>query len=282
MSPLNYNQGISPTLLLTILLTASIISLFSPPFPESLHAPLKEARAASSPLIINATATPTGGKVPLTVTFTGTVTGGTPGYAFLWDFGDGTTSVGVRTVNHTYTFPRNYTAEFWVRDSSQPAQQDFRRIQVKVYARGFLAVRVVDTGQNPIPEATVEMTNGPEGQQLLAGNTDTNGTIDFGEVAAAPYTLKARANGFKEATTTVMVSADTTTTPVITLFRVNTSGWDLASLAPYIAIGGAAAAATTLIVLRRRKHTPASPVRGQEDTSPKAAETTQNALVQKQ
>lgn len=261
--PLGIIRSVSFGLLLTILL----VTLTTVPSP--LENVLRETSAATSPLIITVTTTPTAGKVPLTVTFTGTVTGGTPSYASLWDFGDGTTRVGAWTVNHTYTFPRNYTVEFWVQDSSQPPQQNFRQMQIKAYALGFLTVRVVDTGQNPIPEATVEMNSGPEGQQLLAGTTDPNGTINFGEVAAAPYTFKAKANGFREVITTIIVAPGTTTSPVITLFRENTQGWDLASLAPYIAIGGAAVTAATVIVLRRKKHTPASPERGQEDTSPK-------------
>ncbi|MBI5000519.1 MAG: PKD domain-containing protein [Euryarchaeota archaeon] len=62
-------------------------------------------------------ASPTGGNVPLTVTFSATVSGGTPPYSYSWNFGDGTTGTGKMPI-HTYESPINitYTATCTVTD----------------------------------------------------------------------------------------------------------------------------------------------------------------------
>ncbi len=215
---------------------------------------LRETSAATSPLIITATATPTGGIVPLTVTFEGTATGGSPPYGFLWDFDDGTAKAGQR-VNHTYDYPRNYTVELRVQDSPlppEPPQTASTTLIVKAYASGFLKVRVVDSAEEAIPGATVEMTSGPEGQQLLTGTTDTDGTLDFGQVAATFYSLRAHASGYKTTTATIKVAANITTTSIVVLPLEPEPTWDPTLLMVYTAAGGAVAAAT-MIVLRRRK-----------------------------
>lgn len=83
--------------------------------------------SANQPPIATATASPTSGPSPLTVTFDGSQsrdpnTGDTLSYA--WTFGDGTTGTGVRP-SHTYNSTGTFTASLTVRDqlgaASQPA-----------------------------------------------------------------------------------------------------------------------------------------------------------------
>lgn len=59
------------------------------------------------------TADITGGKVPLTVTFTDSGTGGMPA-SWYWIFGDGTHSTDAKTATHTFTNPGTYTVTLTV------------------------------------------------------------------------------------------------------------------------------------------------------------------------
>lgn len=69
-----------------------------------------------TPLDVTASASPISGKVPLTVNFNASVSGGTPNYTYSWNFGDGQTGTG-QTPAHTYTSAGNYTAKLTVTDS---------------------------------------------------------------------------------------------------------------------------------------------------------------------
>jgi PKD repeat protein len=55
-------------------------------------------------------ATPTNGTAPLPVTFTGSVTGGTPPVTTSWNFGDGGSANGSVNTTHTYSLSGSYTA----------------------------------------------------------------------------------------------------------------------------------------------------------------------------
>ncbi|MGP8072834.1 MAG: PKD domain-containing protein [Thermoplasmata archaeon] len=71
----------------------------------------------AAPLALRVTATPTVGTAPLTVTFQGTVSGGTGTYvSFNWTFGDGATGTGA-TVQYTYSHSGSYYAVLEVLDS---------------------------------------------------------------------------------------------------------------------------------------------------------------------
>ncbi|MDE1837332.1 MAG: hypothetical protein KGJ23_12065 [Euryarchaeota archaeon] len=69
------------------------------------------------PPTATASAHPTSGHVPLTVNFFSNASGGTPGYAFAWRYGDGGSGA-TENSTHTYTSPGNYTAWLWVNDSN--------------------------------------------------------------------------------------------------------------------------------------------------------------------
>jgi len=72
--------------------------------------------ATPATLVASASASPASGLAPLTVTFGGSATGGTPPYAYNWSFGDGTTS-SAQNPSHTYTASGGYTANLIVTDS---------------------------------------------------------------------------------------------------------------------------------------------------------------------
>lgn len=71
-------------------------------------------------LAATVTATPSSGEAPLTVTFTSTHTGGTAGYSFAWNFGDGNNGVtAIGTTSHQYTsaVAETYTVTLTLTDS---------------------------------------------------------------------------------------------------------------------------------------------------------------------
>jgi PKD repeat protein len=79
---------------------------------------------AGTPAPLNASlkADKTTGTIPLAVTFTGFISGGTSPYNWTLDYGDGTTptkgAVPSFTNSHTYTKEGSYTAELTVTDSA--------------------------------------------------------------------------------------------------------------------------------------------------------------------
>lgn len=68
------------------------------------------------PLVVGFSGTPTSGTVPVAVTFTPAIAGGTPA-SYLWDFGDGTTST-ASGPSHTYERPGVYTVGLMVVSST--------------------------------------------------------------------------------------------------------------------------------------------------------------------
>jgi PKD repeat protein len=68
-------------------------------------------------LRLSASASPTSGPAPLTVSFTASVSGGTPPYRFAWTFGDGGTS-NLQNPSHTYTTAGSFTARVTVTDAA--------------------------------------------------------------------------------------------------------------------------------------------------------------------
>lgn len=72
----------------------------------------------STPLAVTASASPTSGLTPLTVNFASTVTGGTPSYAYAWNYGDGSALGTTSNPSHVYTVAGNYTVNLTVTDTA--------------------------------------------------------------------------------------------------------------------------------------------------------------------
>jgi len=75
-----------------------------------------EYAGAGTTLGANANASPTSGQAPLTVSFTGSATGGTSPYSYRWTFGDGGSSTS-QNPSHTYSSAGTYTATLTVTDN---------------------------------------------------------------------------------------------------------------------------------------------------------------------
>lgn len=82
------------------------------------------------PLTIVTQASPTMGKVDLTVSFRAMAIGGTPPYTYEWDFDDQTPTSNERDPLHIYTNASTYTATVKVTDSEQETASDSITIRV--------------------------------------------------------------------------------------------------------------------------------------------------------
>ena len=74
------------------------------------------AEPEPSPLSVSASVSKTSGEIPLGVDFTGSVIGGTPPYAYSWDFGDGTTA-STQNSYHIFSTAGSYNVSLTVTDS---------------------------------------------------------------------------------------------------------------------------------------------------------------------
>jgi PKD repeat protein len=72
-------------------------------------------------LTVSIIPSPPSGNAPLSVNFTGNVTGGTPPYTYLWSFGDGATS-SLANPSHTYQSSGTYSVTLKVTDSEGNTQ----------------------------------------------------------------------------------------------------------------------------------------------------------------
>jgi PKD repeat protein len=80
-------------------------------------------------LSVSATAAPDIGDAPLTTTLSGSVSGGTAPYTYLWDLGDGTTSTS-SSPNHVYGLAGSYTATLTVNDGRGQVSQASAHVTV--------------------------------------------------------------------------------------------------------------------------------------------------------
>ena len=125
---------------------------------------------AAGPSITEATATPTSGEPPLTVTFHAAFTAPeVPVVSAIWDFGDGSGSSEL-DVAHTYTAPGSFTATFTVVDEL-----------------GATAIASFDIVVKWTPHATVDPTlievtlppNGTATDTVTVGNISGNAPLNF-------------------------------------------------------------------------------------------------------
>jgi PKD repeat protein len=110
-------------------------------------------------LTASASADRTFGTLPLTVAFTGTGSGGTPGYTYNWTFGDGASST-AQNPSHTYTTVGSFPVVFTVTDSaSKTATDDHLRIYV---TSSFLITASATPLTGPAP-LTVQFSSTQQG-----------------------------------------------------------------------------------------------------------------------
>jgi PKD repeat protein len=90
---------------------------------------LNVTSSTSTPLSVQASASPVTGSAPLNVTFTASASGGTPPYAYHWSFGDGASN-GSAADFHVYSTPGYYDAVLNVTDAADATASENWTIQV--------------------------------------------------------------------------------------------------------------------------------------------------------
>src|SRR5579859_3826037 len=122
----------------------------------------------STPLTAATSASPTTGNAPLSVSFTGSASGGTAPYSYSWNFGDGSTST-TQNPSHTYSSAGTYTATLTVTDSASPAHTATSSVTVTVNAIG-----------NPlVATASATPTSGQVPVNVAFTGTATGGTPPY-------------------------------------------------------------------------------------------------------
>jgi PKD repeat protein len=90
----------------------------------------------STPLSATASATPKTGNAPLSVSFTGSATGGKAPYSYSWNFGDGSATSTAQNPSHTYNSGCTCTATLTVTDSSATPKTATSSVTIAVSAAG--------------------------------------------------------------------------------------------------------------------------------------------------
>ncbi|MDX9841719.1 MAG: PKD domain-containing protein, partial [Desulfobulbus sp.] len=132
---------------------------------------------ANKPPTAAATATPTSGTAPLTVSFDGSQSADSDGSiaTYLWDFGDGSTADG-KTASHTYIDAGDYTAILQVTDDK--GATDTTAVTIKAEAANELAGLNIETGEISVGSTwvRVELTGTFTEPVVIAGPPSTNDT----------------------------------------------------------------------------------------------------------
>jgi PKD repeat protein len=124
--------------------------------------------AAPSPLFASASANPTSGVVPLSVSFTGGATGGTSPYSYAWNFGDGQSSP-AQNPSHTYSAAGVFSAVLGVTDSKSTKAQS--SVTIKAGSISSLVLTLSAQTGPPAPGAGGTTEPSPGQYSYLAGST---------------------------------------------------------------------------------------------------------------
>jgi PKD repeat protein len=175
----------------------------------------------ATPLSATASATPTTGNAPLTVSFTGSATGGKAPYSYSWNFGDGSAASTLQNPSHTYNSACTCTATLTVTDSSAPVKTATSNVTITVSAVGSplaaTASATPTSGQVPLNVAFTGTATGgtpPYGYSWNFGDGSATSTLQnpshtYNSAAtyAATLTVTDSSAPVKTATSNVTITA---------------------------------------------------------------------------
>jgi hypothetical protein len=212
------------------------------------------------------------GAAPLSTSFESMVSGGVPGYVYLWQFGDGTTSSGP-DPNHVYLQPGAYAASMVVTDAA--GHTDTARWSLDVFpGGGALQLEILESSTNISIGETTALTLSPSGGvggytlAWLATPTEcariSSLELDCDATANGTYTAGASVTDGLGSIATATVSYTVGSVPTIT--HVTRGGHGLLVLTGnnwlYLALGLAGGLfvgiASTAVLARRRSGPPST------------------------
>lgn len=115
---------------------------------------------ASGLLSAGIVASPTSGRAPLSVAFSGSASGGAPPYSYRWNFGDGGSSTS-QNPSHTYSSVANFVATLTISDSSSASASATVNISasgISVLSAGIVVYPT--SGQAPLTVAFAGSASG--------------------------------------------------------------------------------------------------------------------------
>jgi len=126
----------------------------------------------SQPLEASAECSPASGNVPLDVSCSVAPMGGVPPYTYVWSFGDGSWTSGLRNPTHTYDTPGNYEVQIVVSDTAGTSLAKYLTVDVSEPPSPKLIIQVVDDiTSSPISGAYVFFDDNKYGP------TNSNGEV---------------------------------------------------------------------------------------------------------
>jgi len=155
------------------------------PAPAPTPTPTPAPTQAPGPLSASASASPSQGMAPLTVNFSGSASGGSGGYVYYWDFGDGSMTTG-QTQQHVYPQLGIYSAILTVEDSATATATTSVLVQVS------LGLTISATPSSGLASLNVSLDGAATG-----GVAPYSYSWDFGDGATAgPLTAAAQAHTY--------------------------------------------------------------------------------------
>lgn len=134
-----------------------------------------------SPLV-SASASPSRGAAPLSVSFTTTTTGGSTPYSYVWNFGDGTPASSAQAPSHEYTTPGTYTATVTVTDANGKTDSD--QVEVEVETTAIFRVELTANHTSGLAPLSVTFAS-----QIQGGESPYTYAWDFGDGATSTTSL---------------------------------------------------------------------------------------------
>ena len=188
--------------------------------------PTFSATLSSAPLSASAQASPPSGTAPLLVNFTGSASGGTAPYTYLWEFGDCTGTTTTQDPSHQY-LAGNWTAILTVTDSTNTTAS----AAVDIVAEGPSIDSIVPNNGSTLGGESVTINGSNLGGASSVTFGGTAAQIDFNTGSSITVTTPSHAAGSVD----VMVTATAGVTTLQNGFTYN--------LPPFGAPGGLTATA---------------------------------------
>ena len=170
---------------------------------------------ATRPPMLNVTLTPTpingcSVPVPLQVSFSSTVQGGSPPYQYSWRFGDSGVAGNLTSPIHAYSARGGLFATLTVNDSSLPENSASDTVSITSFTGG-LVLHVEDSSKKPMAGVNVTSIAQPPGLGRTYQLTSASGTVSFLCLPPGAYRFQVSDSGYQILVVSVAITNSTLT-----------------------------------------------------------------------